>query len=95
MLVDDNGLATPAGAGIEVTVAETGATDLTDGKGFFHIQLANAIQPGSPITLNVAKLGWAVWQPRLGLEIRIFPGGSQSLNRKMGGRGGKGHARFL
>jgi hypothetical protein len=55
LLVDENGQTTPAAAGVEITVAETGATDRTDSKGLFRIPLPKALQPGSVITLDAAK----------------------------------------
>jgi len=87
LLVDQDDRTTPAGAGIEIMIAETGATDRTDSKGLFRIQLTKALQPGSLITLDVAKAGWAVWQPEEGktpvpqglLTIKLLPKGSKKF----------------
>lgn len=84
LLVDENGLATPA-ARVEVTIAETGGSDIADGKGLFRLTLPTAFPPGVQISVDVAKPGWAVWQPEEGktpipqglLTVKLLAKGSK------------------
>jgi tetratricopeptide (TPR) repeat protein len=86
LLVDENGNGTSA-AGVEVTVKDTGDTDIADGKGVFRITLPQTYTPGRQITVGVAKQGCAIWQPLEGrtpipdglLTIRLLPKGSRKF----------------
>ena len=86
LLVDENGITRPA-AGVEVTVRDTGGSDVADGKGLFRITLPQGFKPGREITVGVTKQGWAIWQPLEGrspipeglLSIRLLPKGSKKF----------------
>jgi tetratricopeptide (TPR) repeat protein len=85
-LVDENGATAPA-THVEVTVKETGDSDVADGKGLFHITLPQAFGLGREITIAVDKQGWAIWEPLEGktpvpqglLTIRLLPRGSKKF----------------
>jgi hypothetical protein len=86
VLLDENG-ATAGAAGAEVTVKDTGDSDVADGKGLFRISLPQTFQPGREITLGVDKPGWVIWQPLEGktpvpqglLTIQLLPKGSKKF----------------
>jgi hypothetical protein len=86
VLVDEYGKTTPA-ARVEVTVKETGGSDIADGKGLFRVTLPQAFGPGRAITVGVDKQGWAIWEPLEGktpvpqalLTIRLLRKGSKKF----------------
>ena len=86
LLVGEEGETTPA-ARVEVTVKETGGSDVADGQGLFRITLSQAFKPGRRVTIGVDKSGWRIWHPPEGktpipedlLTIRLLPKGSKKF----------------